>query len=61
MALWTVRAAWDDEAGVWFALDSDIPGLAADAPTVEDLAAKAVAMLPTCSTSMRAISEARTF
>lgn len=46
MALWTVRAAWDGEAGVWFAVDSDIPGLAADARTVEDLAAKAATMLP---------------
>ncbi len=46
MALWTVRAAWDGEASVWFTLDSDIPGLVADAATVEELAAKAAAMLP---------------
>ncbi len=46
MALWTVRAAWDGEAGVWIALDGDIPGLAADARTVEELAAQSAATLP---------------
>lgn len=46
MALWTIRAEYDPEAAVWWTADSDIPGLAADAPTLEQLAAKAGAMLP---------------
>lgn len=46
MALWTIRAEYDPEAAVWWTFDSDIPGLAADAPTLEQLAAKAGAMLP---------------
>ena len=46
MAVWTVRAVWDDEADVWFVIESDIPALYADAATVDGLAAKAVAMLP---------------
>lgn len=45
MALWTIRAEYDLEARVWWVADSDIPGLAADAETVEALAAKAGAML----------------
>lgn len=46
MAVWTIRAEYDPDAKVWWAADSDIPGLAADAPTLEALAAKAGAMLP---------------
>ena len=46
MALWTIRAEYDPEARVWWAADSDLPGLAADADTMEALAAKAGSMLP---------------
>ncbi|WP_310467550.1 DUF1902 domain-containing protein [Sphingomonas sp.] len=46
MALWTIRAEYDPESKVWWVADSDVPGLAADAETVEALAAKAGAMLP---------------
>lgn len=46
MAVWTIRANYDPEARVWYATDGDIPGLAADAETLELLAAKAGAMLP---------------
>ena len=28
---------WDDEAGVWYVADSDVPGLAAEAPTLDEL------------------------
>jgi predicted RNase H-like HicB family nuclease len=45
MTLWTIRAEYDPEAKVWWAADSDIPGLAADADTLERLADKAGAML----------------
>jgi hypothetical protein len=45
MALWTIRAEYDPEARVWWTADSDIPGLAADADTLERLADKAGSML----------------
>ena len=45
MSLWTIRAEYDPEARVWWAADSDVPGLAADASTLELLAEKAGAML----------------
>ena len=46
MALWTVRADYDPEAQVWWVSDSDLPGLNADAETLEALVEKAGAMLP---------------
>ena len=46
MALWTIRAEYDPEAHVWYSITGDIPGLAADADTLEALAAKAGRMLP---------------
>jgi hypothetical protein len=46
MALWTIRAEYDTEARVWYSVDGDLPGLAADAETLEGLAAKAGMMLP---------------
>ena len=45
MALWTIRAEYDPEAHVWYSINGDIPGLAADAVTLEALAAKAGAIL----------------
>jgi predicted RNase H-like HicB family nuclease len=32
-----VRAAWDDEAGVWYVEESDIPGLATESETLDGL------------------------
>ncbi|HYJ29617.1 MAG TPA: DUF1902 domain-containing protein [Allosphingosinicella sp.] len=46
MAVWTIRAEYDPESKVWYSIEGDIPGLAADADTLEALAAKAGAMLP---------------
>lgn len=40
-----VRAVWDEDANVWWASTSDIHGLAAEAPTLEELNAKVLAML----------------
>ena len=37
MALIVVRAAWDDEARVWYVEDSDVFGVNAEAPTLEAL------------------------
>jgi predicted RNase H-like HicB family nuclease len=35
-----VRAAWDDEAKVWYVEDSDVPGLATEADTIDELRQK---------------------
>jgi hypothetical protein len=40
-----VHAMWYDEAKVWVASTSDVHGLAAEAPTLELLAPKVLAML----------------
>lgn len=32
-----VRAAWDDEAGVWYVEESDIAGLSTESETLEGL------------------------
>lgn len=41
-----VHAAWDDEAKVWFVADTDVPGLATEAPSIDALAAKLKVMIP---------------
>ena len=41
-----VRAEWDDEAKVWFVIESDIPGLAAEGATIEELEAKLRVIVP---------------
>jgi hypothetical protein len=40
-----VRAAWDDEAGVWVATSTDIDGLAVEAATIEALEPNVLAAL----------------
>ena len=42
----TVRAFWDQEAGVWVAESEDVPGLATEAPTMEELIRKLKVMIP---------------
>ncbi len=41
-----VRAFWDGEAGVWVAESDHIPGLVAEAETVEQLALKLESLIP---------------
>lgn len=41
-----VRALWDGEAGVWVAESQDVPGLATEASTLEELLAKLAVMVP---------------
>jgi len=41
-----VRAFWDGEAGVWVAESEDVPGLATEAPTLEELLAKLAVVVP---------------
>ena len=41
-----VQALWDGEAGVWVAESDDVPGLATEAATLEELLAKLAVMVP---------------
>jgi predicted RNase H-like HicB family nuclease len=41
-----VRAEWDDAAKVWVATSNDVPGLATEAETIEQLSAKLESMIP---------------
>ncbi|WP_117238135.1 DUF1902 domain-containing protein [Thermus sediminis] len=41
-----VQAFWDGEAGVWVAESPDVPGLATEAPSLEELWAKLEALVP---------------
>ena len=41
-----VRAEWDGEAQVWVATSDDVPGLATEADTMEQLVVKLRVMIP---------------
>lgn len=41
-----IHAFRDDEAGVWVATSNDVPGLVAEADTVEDLLKKLRVLIP---------------
>ena len=41
-----IRAEWDDEANVWVATSDDVPGLATEAETMEELSEKLKIMVP---------------
>ena len=41
-----VTALWDDEAGMWVATSEDIPGLATEAATLDDLLTRVLAVAP---------------
>ena len=43
---YTVRAEWDDDAKVWFVAESDIPGLATEAPTTTQLSQHITELAP---------------
>jgi hypothetical protein len=42
----TVTCIWDDDARVWYVAESDIPGLATEAATFEDMERKLITMIP---------------
>jgi hypothetical protein len=46
MALLVVKAAFDRDAGVWYVSDSDVPGLATEAASFDDLCARVVSLTP---------------
>ena len=37
---------WDDEARVWYVSESDVPGLAAEAASLDELTRKLLVMVP---------------
>ncbi|HET9106193.1 MAG TPA: DUF1902 domain-containing protein [Steroidobacteraceae bacterium] len=41
-----VACQWDPEASVWYVSESDVPGLATEAPTVEEMERKLLRMVP---------------
>ena len=41
-----IRAVWDDQASVWVAASDDVPGLATEADTHEQLLAKLKTLIP---------------
>ena len=41
-----IHAEWDDEAQVWVATSDDVPGLATEADTQEQLIAKLKTLIP---------------
>ena len=41
-----VHAVWDDEAQVWVATSEDVPGLATEAASFNDLMAKLKVLIP---------------
>ena len=44
--VYTVQAAWDDEAKVWVAESEDVPGLATEAASPEALLNKLRVLVP---------------
>jgi predicted RNase H-like HicB family nuclease len=46
MDVYHVRAHWDDDAKVWWAESDEVPGLASEAPTFEQLDENVRAIAP---------------
>ena len=46
VAAYAVRAEWDPEASVWTATSDDVPGLCAEAATLEELTAVVLDLVP---------------
>ena len=42
----TVKADWDPEVKVWYVAESDVPGLATEADTIDQLIQKLRVMVP---------------
>ena len=43
---YTVACLWDDEAQVWYVAETDVPGLATEAATLEEMERKLMQMIP---------------
>ncbi len=53
----TVQGVWDADAQVWVATSENIPGLATEADTIENLTAKLRTMIPELLILNNSISE----
>lgn len=42
----TIHCEWDEEAGVWYVADSNVPGLAAEGRTLEAIQAVLIERVP---------------
>jgi len=42
----SVSVEWDEEAQVWYVAESDVPGLATEAPSMDQMIAKLKVMVP---------------
>jgi hypothetical protein len=58
--MYTVRARWDSDAGVWVASSDDVPGLVTEAASWDALAAKLVSLVPELLTLNGRIQEGTT-
>ena len=43
---YTVACLWDAEASVWYVAETDVPGLATEAATLEEMERKLMRMIP---------------
>ncbi len=46
MTVWTLHAAYDADARVWYTIDCDVPGLVTEGETLERLRDRAAAVMP---------------
>lgn len=46
MTVWTLHAAYDPEAKVWYTVDCDVPGLVTEGDTLEWLHERAALVIP---------------
>jgi predicted RNase H-like HicB family nuclease len=46
VTIWTLHAAYDPEARIWYTLDCDVPGLVTEGETLERLRERAAAVMP---------------
>jgi hypothetical protein len=58
--MYTVKARWDSDAGVWVASSDDVPGLVTEAASWDALAAKLVSLVPELLTLNGRIQEGTT-
>ena len=57
--IYSVRADWDEAAGVWVAISDEVLGLAIEALTLEALVEKLRVMIPELLEANRAFTDAR--
>lgn len=46
MKAYTITCRWDDEAGVWYVAESNVPGLATGAESLDELVTKLEIVIP---------------